>query len=293
MLACMAVFGITAWQVGLARRVAIKEATIEAADLASFRAVKGYKLAAVAASAEADVLADWRANAFDAWLAASLLSAGFGASGWLLAGEIKRAEARLQAANTHLQRTAMQDALTGIGNRRLFDSVLQKEQRRAARTEQPLALLMLDVDHFKAFNDSYGHQAGDVCLQRIAGTIARLAQRPADLAARLGGEEFAILLPETDVAGAIAIAERAQTAIRQLRMAHCGGVDGIVTVSIGVAVTWPQPPDGTDTDLIQLADAALYTAKAQGRNRACLSPARTPSAQPNAVAAWFTPPARR
>ena len=257
--------------------------------LASLRVVDGYPLVAFVALAETDVLAAWRSDALYTWFGTSMLTVALAGFGWLLAGQIKRAEAQLRAANTHLQRTAMQDPLTGIGNRRLLDGVLQKEQRRAARTEQPLALLMLDVDHFKSFNDNYGHPAGDACLQRIASAIARSAQRPADLVARFGGEEFAILLPETGTAGAVAIAERAQEAIRQLRIAHCGGLDGIVTVSIGVAVVWPQPPDGADNDLVQLADTALYAAKAQGRNCACVSPLDATRVSQNEVTTWFRP----
>ena len=138
----------------------------------------------------------------------------------------------------------MRDPLTGIGNRRLFDDALQKEHRRAARAQTPLALLMLDVDHFKAFNDTYGHPAGDSCLVAVAAAIASVAQRPADLAARYGGEEFALLLPEIDVTGAVAIAERLRDALRQLGLPHARGLDGTVTVSIGVAVIWPRPVDG-------------------------------------------------
>ncbi len=262
-------------------------------QLASLRPVDGYPLVAFVAFNEADVLSRWRLDALRAYGAAAVLCLSLGAAGWLLAGHIKRAETMLRTANAHLQRTAMLDPLTGIGNRRMFDSGLKREQRRAARTEHPLALLMLDVDHFKSFNDTYGHPVGDVCLQSIASTIGRLAQRPADLAARLGGEEFAILLPETDTAGAVAIAERAQDAIRQLRIPHRHGVDGIVTVSIGVAVVWPQRPDGGNADLVHLADASLYAAKAQGRNRACLSPLSAPPITPVAVKAWLTPPAAR
>ncbi len=242
-----------------------------ALQLASFSPVHGYPLVAFVAFAESEVLGRWRSDAQATSLAAALLSLGIASAGWLIAGQIKRAETTLRTANAQLQQTAMQDALTGIGNRRLFDSVLQREQRRAARTQQPLALLMLDVDHFKSFNDTYGHQAGDACLQSIASTIARLAQRPADLAARLGGEEFAILLPETDMAGAVILAQRVQAAIRHLQVQHAQGLDGIVTVSIGVAVVWPQPPDGANADLVGLADAALYAAKAQGRNCAHVS----------------------
>ena len=246
-------------------------------QLASLSPVDGYPLVAFVAFAEAEVLGHWRSNAQVASVVAAVLCLGIASAGWFIAGRIKRAETTLRTANAQLQQTVMQDALTGIANRRLFDSVLLQEQRRAARTQHPLALLMLDVDHFKSFNDTYGHQAGDVCLQSIARTIARLAQRPADLAARLGGEEFVTLLPETDTAGAIVLAQRLREAIRQLQIPHGRGLDGIVTVSIGVAVVWPQPPSGADADLVGLADAALYMAKAQGRDCACVSPLCAPT----------------
>ena len=267
-----------------------KDGTLQ---LASLRPVDGYPLIAFVALAKADVLARWRLDALVAGFAAALLCLSIGWAGWLLAGQIKRAETMLRMANAHLQRTAMQDPLTSIGNRRLFDSVLERERRRAARTEQSLALLMLDVDHFKSFNDTYGHQAGDACLQSIASTIAGLAQRPADLAARYGGEEFAILLPETDTAGAFALAERTQEAIRKLQIPHQHGLDGLVTVSIGVAVVWPRSPDGANSDLVHLADTALYAAKAQGRNRSCVSPLSTPPLCSGEMGAWLTSPAEQ
>ncbi len=257
-------------------------------QLASLRAVKGYPLTAFVALSQADVLATWRSDALCSALVASLLSCGIGMFGWLLAAQIRRAEECLRAANAELQQTAMQDPLTGIGNRRLFDSVLLKEQRRAARTEQPVALLMIDVDHFKAYNDTYGHPAGDLCLQTVANTIARLAQRPADLAARFGGEEFAVLLPETDAQGAAALAERTREAVRQLHLPHCHGVDGVVTVSIGVAVVWPQRAESATGDIVAQADAALYAAKAQGRNRACASSLSTALMSQSGITAWLS-----
>ena len=255
--------------------------------LVSLSAVKGYPLAAFVALSQADVLTTWRSDALCASLVASLLSCGIGAFGWLLAGQIRRAEDCLRAANAELQQTAMQDPLTGIGNRRLFDSVLIKEQRRAARTEQPVALLMIDVDHFKSYNDTYGHPAGDLCLQTVANTIARLAQRPADLAARFGGEEFAVLLPETDAQGAAALAERAREAVRQLHLPHRRGLDGVVTVSIGAAVVWPQRAESATGDIVALADAALYAAKAQGRDCVCASPLSTSLMLKNGITAWL------
>ena len=165
----------------------------------------------------------------------------------------------------------MLDGLTGISNRRCFDTMLEKEARRAVRDGLPLALLLLDVDRFKAFNDTYGHPAGDACLREIAGAMGRMMQRPADLAARYGGEEFAMLLPGTDHAGATALAERVRAAVRDLNIDHPGAATGIVTVSIGVAVVWPQRSEQGAQRLVQMADKALYQAKAAGRDRVCLA----------------------
>lgn len=164
-----------------------------------------------------------------------------------------------------LERHATTDALTGLANRRKLDEVLEAEIARAARTGEPMSLLLCDVDHFKDFNDTYGHAAGDECLASIGRVIAEAARRPADVAARYGGEELALVLPETSEEGAARVAEAALEGTRALRIQHDenDGI-GIVTISIGVATVvgaW------TRTDLVELADRALYEAKAQGRNR--------------------------
>ncbi|MGI4975604.1 MAG: diguanylate cyclase [Janthinobacterium lividum] len=184
----------------------------------------------------------------------------------------KQSETDLHTANNRLQRLVMQDGLTCIANRRCFDLTLQKELRRQARADLPLALLMVDVDHFKLFNDAYGHAAGDGCLRAIAGTMAGQMQRPADLVARFGGEEFGVILPDTDKAGALVMAERVRCAVRSLAIAHSGNAGGIATISIGVAVVWPKRGDVSPEDLVALADGALYEAKHGGRNRAVLAP---------------------
>ena len=179
----------------------------------------------------------------------------------------KEAEALLHEANNRLQRAVMLDGLTGIANRRCFDLMLQREFRRAVRAELPLALLLLDVDHFKAYNDTYGHPAGDECLRAIAGVLGQQMRRAADLAARYGGEEFAVLLPDTDISGAMAFAEWVRDAVRHLGVAHRTSPGRVVTLSVGVAVIWPQRDGQTMQDLVQVADAALYEAKANGRDR--------------------------
>ena len=178
----------------------------------------------------------------------------------------RRVEDLLHQANNHLQRQVMLDGLTSIPNRRCFDLTLQKEFRRNARSQTPLGALMLDVDHFKAFNDRYGHQAGDACLQSVAEIISKQLRRPADFAARYGGEEFVVLLPDTDEAGAQAIAHRIRAAVEAEGITHGGSAFGVVTVSIGVGVVRPQSGENAEAGLVSAADAALYRAKINGRN---------------------------
>ena len=182
----------------------------------------------------------------------------------------KEVEAQLHLANNQLQRLVMLDGLTGIANRRCFDAALQKEVRRATRAALPLSLLMIDVDRFKMYNDLYGPAAGDACLRAIAEAIGGQVQRPADLAARYGSERFAIVLPETGAAGALALAERVRKAVRGLRIAHRGSPAEIATVSVGVAAVWPlREQEQSARDLIAMADRALHQAKAAGRDRVC------------------------
>ncbi|MBC7585983.1 MAG: GGDEF domain-containing protein [Tardiphaga sp.] len=158
-----------------------------------------------------------------------------------------------------MARLAITDALTGLGNRRHFDATLAREWRRALRANAPLALLMIDADHFKAFNDAFGHQAGDVALVEIAGCIAGHAQRASDCAARYGGEEFALLLPGLSQSQAIELGERIRSQVEELN------TGAAVTVSIGVASLRPAAGQ-RPADLVGHADLALYSAKAQGRN---------------------------
>jgi diguanylate cyclase (GGDEF)-like protein/PAS domain S-box-containing protein len=187
--------------------------------------------------------------------------------------ELQLAEvlAKLEAANEKLRDIAYIDGLTGLSNRRRFDERLEEEYRRAERWYQPLGLVLLDVDHFKGFNDRYGHLAGDDCLRRISRSVAAAVPRSGDCAARYGGEEIAVLLPATGLDGAMAVAERIRAAVAALGIAHEGSRFGIVTVSGGAVETWPSRPGGVPSDLIRAADAALYRAKAAGRNRVCLA----------------------
>jgi diguanylate cyclase (GGDEF)-like protein len=178
----------------------------------------------------------------------------------------------LQLANAKLTLLASRDGLTGIANRRAFDERCADEWNRAIRSHQPLGLVMIDIDHFKQFNDLYGHLAGDDCLRSVATSLARVLQRPEDLVARFGGEEFALLLPHTSHNGTRAIAEVLRNAVLDLEITHRGSPWNRVTVSIGFATVTPAPGE-LPAGLVHRADAALYRAKHLGRNRA-----ETPSA---------------
>ena len=174
---------------------------------------------------------------------------------------------RLDIANRQLESLANEDGLTGLANRRRFDAVLEAECARAHRSREPLSLLLIDVDHFKAFNDHHGHMAGDDCLRRLAQCVKEGALRPGDVAARYGGEEFALILPRTDTAGALVIAQRLIAAVREADMEHSHSMHGRVTVSVGgdTYSSWRSGPP-TPATIIAAADAALYRAKAGGRN---------------------------
>jgi len=164
------------------------------------------------------------------------------------------------------------DGLTGVFNRRHFDSRLEAEYRISARNGSPLCVLMIDIDHFKRYNDHYGHQGGDDCLRQVAEGLQACLRRPGDLLARFGGEEFACLLPETDFAGAMALAQTMERQVRNLQIAHAGSAVGsVVTVSLGVAEK-PSGRQGDPISLVRQADAQLYRAKHSGRGRACGEP---------------------
>jgi diguanylate cyclase (GGDEF)-like protein/PAS domain S-box-containing protein len=193
----------------------------------------------------------------------------------------KRAEEQLASANERLQRIASQDGLTGLANRRQFDETLDSEFRRASRSGAPLSLLMIDVDCFKAYNDRYGHPAGDRCLKDIAQALKEVAGRPGDLVARYGGEEIAIILPDTPAEGAVTIAERARAAVGALSIPHLGNLAGtIVTISIGVATLTATSLLAGSDDLVRVADQALYKAKQTGRDRVFLAEDTEPEQQP-------------
>lgn len=172
---------------------------------------------------------------------------------------------QLRAA-ARLQRLSHQDGLTGLYNRRFFDQTLAAEWRKLRRSEQPLGLLMLDVDHFKRYNDTLGHQAGDEALKKLATALSAHLLREGDCACRYGGEEFAVILPGADAAQCVKVCQRLHDAVAKLELAHPGAPSGTLTISIGAASLIPRAEWGP-ADLIRMADAALYRAKSEGRNR--------------------------
>ena len=158
------------------------------------------------------------------------------------------------------------DGLTGLANRRQFDATLEQEWQRAIRSELPLSLLFADIDYFKRYNDTYGHQAGDECLKQVANELKDSIKRPTDLAARYGGEEFVLVLPNTNGQGAIHVAQRIKTNISKLKIPHAqSDIDRYLTLSMGVSYTFPNHNQSAEL-LVKTADEALYKVKNTGRN---------------------------
>ncbi|MFZ4286434.1 diguanylate cyclase domain-containing protein [Variovorax sp. HJSM1_2] len=185
----------------------------------------------------------------------------------------KAAEFELKRVNEQLERLTVTDGLTGVGNRRLFDKTLQEEWQRCARHGLPLGLLMVDIDHFKKYNDSYGHQGGDVVLASVADILKRCVQRSGELVARYGGEEFALLLPSSDMAACVVMARHCLAALQEATIPHkASPVSPWVSLSIGLASVVPDASQSASS-LLKTADAALYEAKRLGRNR--YAPAET------------------
>jgi len=172
---------------------------------------------------------------------------------------------QLEQANQELQKLATSDSLTQVANRRRFDEYLEQELQRMVREKNSLSLILCDIDFFKAYNDTYGHQAGDDCLRQVARAVSRTVNRSTDLVARYGGEEFAVILPNTGVEGAVHVAEKVCSAVKALEIAHGNSqASKCLTLSLGVASTVPR--FASSAMLIYAADEALYQAKAQGRN---------------------------
>ncbi|MFN6560088.1 MAG: diguanylate cyclase domain-containing protein [Nostoc sp. ChiSLP01] len=184
--------------------------------------------------------------------------------------ELVIAKEKAEDANQKLEKLVNLDGLTQVANRRCFDGRLEAEWKRLAREQKPLSLILFDVDKFKSYNDYYGHLGGDNCLITIAQTVQQTVHRPADLVARYGGEEFSVLLPNTDLAGAIVVAQNIQQGIQDRAIPHAqSDIKDIVTVSLGISSVIPTDEINPDT-LIASADKALYKAKQQGRDRYCI-----------------------
>jgi diguanylate cyclase (GGDEF)-like protein len=216
----------------------------------------------MAAASEQDIYASWRRRALTIGSLMAVFGAAFIALSVLLGMQLRR---RMRA-ESELQLLARTDGLTGLNNRRSLGEILEHEWRRAKRSQSVLSLLFVDIDRFKAYNDTYGHQAGDDTLAAVARCIADNIRRPADSAARYGGEEFIVVLPDTSAHGASLVAEKIRSAICACQIEHAGSEYGCVTASIGTVSREPQMDDEL-TAAIRAADEALYNAKASGRNR--------------------------
>lgn len=181
--------------------------------------------------------------------------------------ELLRMTEQLEMISKTLENLIHIDSLTEVANRRYFDRLLENEWQRAARRADPIALLMIDIDDFKAYNETYGHQKGDQCLRQVAASLNEVIKRAGDLVVRYGGEEFAVVLPNTDSEGAVAVAEQLRAEIDSLNIPHeQASVGETLTVSIGIAAGVPKP--GIDRrQIVTAAESALYVAKSEGRNR--------------------------
>ncbi|WP_110970937.1 sensor domain-containing diguanylate cyclase [Pseudomonas huaxiensis] len=201
----------------------------------------------------------------------------------LMRQALAETNAQLAEANARLQALASEDFLTGLPNRRRFDEALLQEKARSRRESRPLSLLMVDVDHFKVFNDHYGHQAGDECLRKIAMLLGQSLLRPGDQVCRYGGEEFAVILPDTDAHGARTVARELCQEIYDANLSHVDSPLGRVTLSIGSASHDPGRPGQSValTALLRVADLALYRAKQEGRNRLVVGMAPDEDAMPS------------
>ncbi|WP_413231299.1 diguanylate cyclase [Paraburkholderia kirstenboschensis] len=227
-----------------------------------FRNFPHLPLTIMVAEAESDIYAAWYRRAITIGSLMVVFALAFVVLSIILSTQLQR---RLRA-ESELQLLARTDSLTGLHNRRTLGEILEQEWRRAKRTQSVFSLLFVDIDRFKAYNDTYGHQAGDDALAAVARCIADNIRRPGDTAARYGGEEFIVVLPDTPSHGAHVIAEKIRSAICKLAIEHAGSEYGCVTASIGFA-SWTPDRNSDVTTVIRAADAALYNAKATGRNR--------------------------
>ncbi|MDD1002621.1 MULTISPECIES: sensor domain-containing diguanylate cyclase [Pseudomonas] len=249
--------------------------------LYAFRKSEKLPLITTVAIGKREALTAWRTEALLSAVVVAGLLGLTGLIGWCLIldirrrtqveGELRIAQQQLLGSNRQLELLAMKDALTGLANRRCFDQTLASEARRAQRAGSSLALLMIDIDYFKRFNDALGHVAGDACLQAVANVLDACVRRPSDLVARYGGEEFAVIMPDTDIGGAAVVAQLIIERLQQADIAHPASPVTRVSLSIGIATARGVHLDPVH-GLIECADQALYQAKMAGRNRFMTSP---------------------
>ncbi|KAB0265608.1 sensor domain-containing diguanylate cyclase [Microvirga brassicacearum] len=240
--------------------------------LSGYRRGDHFPVVVLAAAGREESLASWYQDFVYRIIAVTVLVATVASLGWGLARQLRRRD----RAEAELSILAATDGLTGLANRRTFDSHLESEWLRAAREDTPLSLLLIDIDCFKAFNDAYGHQAGDHCLCSVAHVLKNAVRRPGDLVARYGGEEIVVLLPVTSAKGAARVAELIRSGVETLGMPHKHGTSaGVVTISIGTATLFPasEAISTGPKDLVAMADRALYDAKLDGRNRVAVAKA--------------------
>ena len=250
----------------------VKAVVDDTERLYGYRALTTYPLVVEAGLSRDSIIAPWRRDLLKTGWVLVVLIGVLAVFGLIVLSQLRQrmvTERKLRRAHQAMRDMALTDSLTGLGNRRRLDTALPEQIRLAARQGSTLSLIMLDVDYFKRYNDSYGHAAGDDCLGAVGAAIQQAVKRPGDLAVRYGGEEFTVLLPNTDGAGAAQVAEEILQAIRALGIEHCAHPLGRVTASAGITSSHPSFEEVTPATLIKAADALLYVAKRQGRNRWC------------------------
>lgn len=256
---------------GVVEAVAVVDGTPR---LYGYRALSSYPLVVEAGLSRESIVAPWRYDAIKSVAVLLLLLVGLAAFGGVVLRQLRERiaiERALLQAHQTLKALALTDSLTGLGNRRRLDGVFEPELRRARRQGYPLALVMLDLDYFKAYNDRYGHPAGDQCLRRFAEVLQQALKRPADLAVRYGGQEFTLLLPDTDGRGAEMLVQELQQLLRRQALEHAASPLGRVSFSAGIAVVDLAREGVTAEALVAAADRALYQAKQQGRDGYCVA----------------------
>lgn len=259
---------------GVVETVAVVDGTPR---LYAYRGLTSYPVVVQAGLSRDAILAAWRQDVIKSIGVLLVLLLGLSLFGWVVLRQLRERiviERALHQAHQTLKDLALSDSLTGLGNRRRLDAVLDVEIARARRQGYPVALVMMDLDFFKAYNDRYGHLAGDQCLRRVAEVLGQALKRPADLAVRYGGEEFTLLLPDTDGHGAGLIVQETLQQLRRLAIEHAGSPFGVVSASAGIAVAHPAQQPISSQTLVAEADAALYDAKRQGRDRYCMAQAQ-------------------